>query len=85
MRRDWQDGIRYQFKGQLKKWTIRQPYDSIDASVKRAGGGQPKITITSDDIRRVFAPSIKKIQKLLLDQIGAVREKKLKDPKVCLK
>lgn len=82
LRRDWADGIRHQFKGQQRSWTIRQPYDSISTEVKRAGGGQPKVTITSDDVRQVFAPTVKKIQKLVLDQVDAVMEKEGTLPKV---
>lgn len=82
LQRDWTDGIRHQFKGQKKSWTIRQPFDSMSDEVKRGGGGQPKITITSDDVREVFAPTMKKIQQLVLGQVDAVRQKTGQDPKV---
>lgn len=84
LRRDWADSIRHTFNGGRKTWDILQPYDSIPAEVRRAGGGQPKITITSDDVREVFAPIVGKIQQLVLGQVDAVNEKTGTDPKVCL-
>lgn len=82
MGRDWETGIRHQFTGQPRSWTVRQPYDSIDEAVKKIGGAQPKITITADEVRDVFQPVVTKIQTLVNAQIASVLAKESKLPKV---
>lgn len=78
---NWENGIRKAFTGTDREWSIRYPYSLIDPYHLRDARRFPTFTITSEDIKDVFRPTMEKIQALVVRQINAVDKKEDKLPK----
>lgn len=80
--RDWEEKIRNQFNGAAKSWTVRYPFSLIDRDRLDPRRGYPTFTITSDEVKEVFEPSVEKIRSLVNSQIEAADKKDGKLPEV---
>ncbi|KAI3391752.1 hypothetical protein diail_6846 [Diaporthe ilicicola] len=83
---EWENGIRSQFVGKVNKWVIRLPEKLVDPDMfvdedDDDDGDYPTFTITSDEVKDVFKPTMERIYALVDRQIQAVFEKTKKLPK----
>ncbi|KAK4154993.1 hypothetical protein C8A00DRAFT_13902 [Chaetomidium leptoderma] len=78
---DWEHGIKPTFNGQKQTWVINMPFECIDLKAIKAGFTLPKITLTADDIRGAFDPTVEKIRAMVDEQVAAVKLKKEAGPK----
>jgi hypothetical protein len=84
MHDEWEHGIKPTFDGQERTWVFNKPFECFDIrSIMRAGAGIPRVTLTADDVRTAFDPTVDKIRAMVDEQVAAIRGKKEgKGPKV---
>ncbi|ROW09511.1 hypothetical protein VMCG_02170 [Cytospora schulzeri] len=68
---NWENGIRKAFTGADQVWTIRYPYSLLNQAQIQDARVFPTFTITSEDVREVFRPTMDRIQALVVRQINA--------------
>jgi len=81
---DWEHGIKPTFDGRERTWVLNMPFECIDLSKMKGGFRLPTITLTANDVRSVFDPTVSKIRVMVDDQVAAVKTKKAIKPKVWL-
>ena len=79
---DWEHGIKKQFLGQERTWTIQYPFECIDSHERKSLKRWPKIELDADDMCGVFRPVMNKIHDLIENQIEKVTKSEHKAPKV---
>lgn len=62
-----------------ESWVIRLPYSLIPPGHR---GPLPRVTITPQDMEHVFHASVKRITKMVCEQVSAIETKQGKLPKV---
>lgn len=82
MKKDWENGIRNEFTGEPRQWSIRLPFNLAYLKPVDDQGRCPTITITSQDMEKVFEPVVGKIRALVEGQVEAVLQKQGIPPKV---
>lgn len=79
---EWEHGIKPAFDGRARTWVFSMPFECLDLASIRAGAPPSKITLTADDVRAAFDPTVGKIRAMVDEQVAAIRVKKGKGPKV---
>lgn len=84
MSQNWENGIRNQFSGETRTWTVRVPHSILDGVPRDQRGKYPKlIEISSKELEDVIHPIVEKIKSLVDAQVDAVKSKEGCPPKVC--
>ncbi|KAK4237432.1 hypothetical protein C8A03DRAFT_34593 [Achaetomium macrosporum] len=78
---EWEHGIKPAFDGRERTWTFNMPFECIELESIKPGSQFPHVTLTSDDVRGAFRPTVEKICSMVEEQVAAVRAKKAVSPK----
>jgi hypothetical protein len=79
---EWEHGIKPQFDGRERTWTINIPWECLDKKSLTSMNAWPKVALTANDVKGVFDPVVDKIWSMIQDQITAIKAKNAEDPKV---
>jgi hypothetical protein len=81
---EWEHGIKPTFDGRDRTWVFNMPFECMDLRSMRTGAARPKVTVTADDVRDVFDPTVDKIWTMVDQQVSGIKQKTKKDPIVSL-
>lgn len=79
---EWEQGIKCQYDGGDRTWTIDTPFECIELSRRRSLKELPTIKLTATEIRQVFRTVTDEIAAMVFEQVAAVQEKQGEKPKV---
>ncbi|KAK3688321.1 hypothetical protein B0T22DRAFT_439875 [Podospora appendiculata] len=67
----WEHGIKLQFDGRERTWSVKMPFECLSKSTFTTSGAHPKVSLTSKEVQDAFDPTVNKIYDMIMQQITA--------------